>query len=369
VTVKTLHGAFSFSVQRLGCGPEATTWLEQTGQVQPGYVSEGLAEFSGYYSNRMSYEEVAGLIERVTGQRLLSDQAIQQLVVAKAVEVSQHWADQLSGEAAADVRAAESVEWYEAQAEEVLVLADAICVKQQKPLRGEARDRPSVERPTKRVNTDVWMVETTSGDFSYVTAGIDTMGQEVVSAVDQVRQQVRHQYGGRTDPLPVVAITDGAKSIRCDLETIFGRAVPLILDWYHLEKKVWELMSMIVRKKGEKEQHVQHLLAQLWAGHTEAALEYLRTAVVTNRAEKLEALCTYLEKHQTEIIDYERRQRAGKPIGSGRMEKGVDQVIGLRQKKKGMSWSPAGSKALGILKVVELNDQWQSLWFPHQVAA
>ncbi len=29
-----------------------------------------------------------------------------------------------------------------------------------------------------------------------------------------------------------------------------------------------------------------------------------------------------------------------------------------------MSWSSLGSKALGILKVVELNGQWQQLWFP-----
>ena len=67
------------------------------------------------------------------------------------------------------------------------------------------------------------------------------------------------------------------------------------------------------------------------------------------------SLITYVEKHQAEIIDYERRQKAGKPIGSGRMEKAVDQVIGARQKSKDMSWSPMGSKALGILKVVELN--------------
>jgi DNA-binding Xre family transcriptional regulator len=151
------------------------------------------------------------------------------------------------------------------------------------------------------VNKTGLVVEKASGGFTYLTAGIDAMGQEVASAVDQVRQPLRQQYGEWTTPLPVVAITDGAKSIRCDLETIFGRAVPLILDWYHLEKKVWELMSMIARKKVEKEQHVQHLLTQLWQGHTEAALEYLRTAVVTNRAEKLEALCTYLEKHQNDL--------------------------------------------------------------------
>jgi len=104
-------------------------------------------------------------------------------------------------------------------------------------------------------------------------------------------------------------------------------------------------------------------------GRTDTALVYLQTAVRPKNTKQLEALVTYLEKHQAEIIDYGRRQRAGKPIGSGRMEKGVDQVIGARQKHKGMSWSPTGSKALGILKVVELNQQWEQLWFPQQAAA
>ena len=53
----------------------------------------------------------------------------------------------------------------------------------------------------------------------------------------------------------------------------------------------------------------------------------------------------------------------------GRMEKGVDQVIGLRQKNNGMSWSPVGSSDLGILKVVELNHLWEQLWFPHRAVA
>jgi hypothetical protein len=48
---------------------------------------------------------------------------------------------------------------------------------------------------------------------------------------------------------------------------------------------------------------------------------------------------------------------------------GVDQVIGYRQKKKGMSWSQKGSKALAILKVVELNSQWEQIWFPERKAA
>ncbi|MDZ7621385.1 MAG: hypothetical protein U5O69_02805 [Candidatus Competibacteraceae bacterium] len=59
---------------------------------------------------------------------------------------------------------------------------------------------------------------------------------------------------------------------------------------------------------------------------------------------------------------------SGKTIGSGRIEKGCDQVIGHRQKKKGMSWSKMGSSSLGILKVAELNDQWRELWFANEAA-
>jgi hypothetical protein len=64
-------------------------------------MSARLAEFSAYYSNRLSYDEVAGLLERVTGQHVLSDQTIQHLVVAKAVEVSQQWQSESQADTAA----------------------------------------------------------------------------------------------------------------------------------------------------------------------------------------------------------------------------------------------------------------------------
>jgi hypothetical protein len=34
-----------------------------------------------------------------------------------------------------------------------------------------------------------------------------------------------------------------------------------------------------------------------------------------------------------------------------------------------MSWSPTGSKTLGILQLVALNQQWEQLWFPQQAVA
>ncbi len=96
------------------------------------------------------------------------------------------------------------------------------------------------------------------------------------------------------------------------------------------------------------------------------ALKYLRTQVRVRHQEKWSELIGYLEKHQSEIINYNRRRLVGKTIGSGRMEKGVDLTVGRRQKQKAMSWSPLGSRALSLLRIVELNGKWQQLWFPAQ---
>jgi hypothetical protein len=143
----------------------------------------------------------------------------------------------------------------------------------------------------------------------------------------------------------------------------------VILAWYHLDKKVGEWMGMVARTKQEQAVHVAPLLDSLWHGRPDAALTYLRREVQAKNPESLAAWMPYLAKHREESSDYGRRQRAGQPIGSGRMEKGVDQVIGARQKQRGMRWSPTGRKALGILKVVERNQQWEQLWCPQQAAA
>ena len=128
-------------------------------------------------------------------------------------------------------------------------------------------------------------------------------------------------------------------------------------------------MSRIAPTKAEKVTYLKFIFYQLWHGKTEVVLDYLKTVVKTKNPEKLAELIGYIEKHQAEIINYKRRQQAGKVIGSGRIEKGCDQVIGHRQKKKGMSWSERGSKSLGILKVAEINNKWRELWFANESAS
>ena len=113
-------------------------------------------------------------------------------------------------------------------------------------------------------------------------------------------------------------------------------------------------MSMIAKNKAEKLMACEVMLQHLWVGNAEAVLLYLATFVPKNQ-EKYQELLKYLKKHQSEIINYQLRQGVGKSMGSGRMEKGVDTVIGQRQKHKAMSWSRTGSKSLAIVKSYRLN--------------
>jgi hypothetical protein len=374
VKIKSLNGIISFKEERFLIEDKEVRYFELTNQFRENYISDRLKELSSYYSNRLSYKEVEGVIERVTGQKQLSDEKIHQIVANKALELSkvkEKEVKRLTEEQELKMPSIKKkVDIYESNEKEILIFDDGIQVKGQKANREKRKgmeksdgNNKAYENKGKKVNTDVMMLEKKDGDFEYITGVINAKGSESISLEDIVKSEIIKEYGDEKKPLKIVAITDGAKNIRTRLLAIFGMVITIILDWYHLCKKVRELMSMIAQNKKEKIMHVDNLLYYLWRGMTDEAIEYLNKEVNARNKEKLSELITYIEKHKAEIIDYERRNQAGKTIGSGRMEKGVDQVIGFRQKKKGMSWSEKGSKSLGILKVAELNNKWNEIWF------
>lgn len=328
----------------------------------------------------MSYKEVEKLIERLSGERLLSDQKIYQLVQSKALKVSEQWkadietAKPQQAEGLIPIEA--NLDLYDEQAEEILLFEDGIQVKAQSAQRqpqtkqtAEQAQLPSgLTSSSSVVLSDVALLQIAPGQFSYLCAPIDSAGQALLPLEVMVRTQLLQTYGSRSDALPMVVISDGATVIRNRLTRLFTPGVAVILDWYHLCQKLRQLMSMISLNRDQKRLHLKVMLSDLWHGQVESVLTYLRTQVQARKPDKLQELLGYLEKHQHEIIDYDRRRKTGKTIGSGRMEKGVDQVLGHRQKHKGMSWRPQGSRALAILKVLELNGKWQQTWFPeHQV--
>ena len=390
LTLKTIQGQFEFKVQRFieetSGIKQDVTYFDLTEQFQENYISNRLKEFSAYYSNRLSYEEVARLIERATGSRQLSDQKIRQIVVDKVVTVSQatrvEVEELLQDKTQPFPKVQDKLDIYDGQSREILVFEDAIQVRGQKGNRqrkqlvskkSEAQDETQAQdeikpKKTPAIPTEVVMLEKKQGGFEYITAMIDDQGNEQVPLPEMIKSRVLQEYKEESQPLPVVAITDGAKKIRQDLLMVFGVTLIIILDWYHLGKRVRELMSMIALTKEDKRKHLKFIFYHLWRGQVQTVVDYLKTEVNAKNEDKLEELVNYLDKHRDEIIDYRRRKQAGKPIGNGYVEKGCDQVIGHRQKKKGMSWRKVGSRSLGILKVVELNNRWEELWFPKEAA-
>jgi len=130
--------------------------------------------------------------------------------------------------------------------------------------------------------------------------------------------------------------------------TLFEGDYVHILDWYHLQGKVRDLMTMIAPDKVLKAAYCEEVLGLLWVGKGAEAPVCLQGYRYRN-ASKWEELQGYLSKNETHIIDYKRRHGLGKLIGSGRMEKAGDVLIAHRQKEKGMSWSAKGSTALAVL--------------------
>lgn len=382
VTIKTLHGRIRFAVQRFKNKIQLTkkgeNYFELTKQFQDIYMTPRLQELSAYYSTILSYKEVENLVIRVTGDKQISDQKAWQIVNDKAVEISQSWQDEvektLNNKELSFPKIQDKIDIYDSKSREVLVLEDAIQVHGQKENRvkkqkvNEKKPVDLLKEKSSPVFTNIAMLQKKNQEFELIVAPIDEKGQDTVSLPDLLKSRVIQEYGSETEPVPIVAITDGAQVIRQHLFSVFGVTLILILDWYHLGKKVRDLMSMIPRNKDEKNLHLKFIFYHLWRGEVYTVMDYLEKKVQPKNQEKHRELINYLNKHRDEIIDYRRRKKAGKMIGSGCMEKGCDQVVGHRQKKKGMSWREAGSRSLGILRVTELNHQWKRFWFPTEAA-
>lgn len=305
-----MHGKFVFQLQKYQIHQQETNYFELTKQLQEGYISPGLQELCGYYSNRLSYEEVARLVERIAGERLLSDQKSGQIVSDKALKISQEIYKNMEVTLVENnhdtIEVNPQVDIYNPESKETLLFDDGIQVKGQKAqrhpstaLEGGIEEAASLKSTTSAITCELVILQKASGKFEYITTPIKASGENLLNLASVVKAKILQEYGSETTLLNLVAITDGAKAIRQRLLTIFGVAVTVILDWYHLCKKVRKLMSMIAANKLEKARHLKFLLSHLWQGNTVIALEYLRQQVQARNLDKWQELIGYARKTST----------------------------------------------------------------------
>ena len=272
-----MHGKFKFGLQQYQVNGEHRSYFDWTEQMNEGYVSVRLQEVATYYSNRMSYEEVARLIERISGERRLSDQSIYQIVNQKAQQVSQSLQQELNEIAGIAektlIPVQTTIDLYGKSSEEILLFEDGIGVKaqsqqRQSPAKGKnssLRDL-GVSAPRTTVLTDIVLLQTARQMFEYLSAPITELGEDLMPLELIVRAKLKQAYGEREAPLPIVVISDGARSIRNRLSRLFAQPVSVILDWYHLCRKVRQLMTMIAVNRVEKQEHPEGVAITTLAG-------------------------------------------------------------------------------------------------------
>lgn len=162
---------------------------------------------------------------------------------------------------------------------------------------------------------------------------------------------------------------DGQRSLNKSILALFAWFGPLqlILDWYHLEEKCKQLLSMALAGRELRNQLLDQLLPLLWLGCVDRALTLLQRLDpdTLKNQDRLADLIGYLSRHRPYIPSYAVRHSLGLRNSSNRGEKANDLLVSARQKHNGMSWSPTGSVALAALTALLRNDEYKQ-WFQSQ---
>lgn len=297
-------------------------------------------------------------VRDISGTEQLSDQKIQQIVSYHAKQTNRQETENAREVLQSRIMPEVNIQFdiYDPKVKETLIELDGISCKEQK----EYRDNIPKENKS-FVSNMIALVENQQGKMEAIVGLEKTQKTDHTNLKELIQSKIIINHGGSVDSINPLAITDGAKDIRKLLFSVFGVIILVILDWFHLKKRVNENMSMFGLVRSDKENYIKEVLRLLWIGKTSEAILILQNIVV-KKAEKRDELVEYLNKHKEEIIDYKRRQELGKSIGSGRIENTVNQIVGIRQKSKGMSWSQKGSSALAILKTLDFNEQWDNYW-------
>lgn len=185
------------------------------------------------------------------------------------------------------------------------------------------------------------------------------------------------QEGGRaagTAPRRVLLLADGGRWLRDFYQaTLAPRGASLILDWYHLHHRCYQVATQVCRDKPTRVRFLGTMGRLLWRGDVDgaiAAAEAFRAAAKAppdpRRPAPLDEWITYLEARRPSIPCYRERHRQCQYIGSGQAEKANDLLVARRQKNKGMHWSEETSVSLMRLRTLRLNGDWDRYWHQRQ---
>lgn len=159
--------------------------------------------------------------------------------------------------------------------------------------------------------------------------------------------------------------TDGHKMLNDTILKCFSwyKNIGIILDWYHLEKKCKEQLSLALKGRFIRNEILDKLTPLLWYGLIDEAVFCLEEIDKDSikQMKIIDKLIEYLRRNKPYIPCYAVRKELGLCNSSAIGEKMNDLVVSDRQKHNGMSWSKAGSVGLATITTLKRNkesDKW-----------
>lgn len=236
----------------------------------------------------------------------------------------------------------------------VYISVDHIGVTRQKDVR-----KGDAVRDTKYVQNCVAHIQ--QGDNTYSLTSVDTDSLfKAVLAFLLANNLLKYN---------LVFFTDGATDLKSNIASFFSfRPYKLILDWYHIKKRIYEILSMAISGNKTKKQGIlKNALGYLWVGDVDGAANYIKSLPSSDikNAAKIQEYLNYLDKKAPDMTCYAVREHLGLRISSNRVEKENDVLVAGRQKHNGMAWTTDGSGSLAALKMIFQNKQ-EKLWFQNR---
>lgn len=158
-------------------------------------------------------------------------------------------------------------------------------------------------------------------------------------------------------------IADGAKWIWNVWSLCFPTAQGIV-DWSHAVGHLWtaahlaETMSLPQLKRWVKGRQ-----DELWLGHAQTVAADIEALAGENpaQAQELYTEAGYFHRNARRM-QYQECHEEGYPIGSGTVESGCKQLVGMRMKGAGMRWSRPGAENMLALRAEYLSGRWDEAW-------
>jgi hypothetical protein len=245
---------------------------------------------------------------------------------------------------------------YEDSAQTVNISIDDVLVKKQKENRAAIEKEKSEGGKRKSIPNTIAQIQ--KDDKFYTVNGYGLLATlRIVIAFLVNNDLLKHR---------LQFFMDGERKLRASIFKAFSwfSNIGIILDWYHLNKKCKELLSMALKGRAIRNDVLSELMPLLWYGMVDKAIEYLsglNEELIKNQDVR-DNLINYIERNRPYIPCYAVRKKLGLRNSSNIVEKMNDLIVSDRQKHNGMSWSRSGTVALAALTALKRNKEYAN-WF------